>query len=381
MRSDMVETQAPIALQCTSLDWGGTEGDAVELACGYQRRGIAVMVIVDHSPLHRLPVLEAAGIPVVVLDAQPDWSAAKYREELTSVLKARKPALLHANVWERTAEIFEACNKIAVPAVTTIHWTVERSLRFRLGIVRNPVQFRRTNQAFTRHNPIVINISDLSEANFHIRYPSVTRTRRVYLGCPVPETLVDASVQRDAPQVFWVGSMIKRKRPLLALEIWGRILARYPKARLVMVGSGPLMAEVEQMAAKLPAGSVTLAGNVMDITPLLNSSQIVWHTATQEGIPIIILQALTYGVPVVTTDAGAIAEAVLDSKNGLVSRVADTAQLEKNLAALIASPERRGTMGHAARERGRALFDVERHIDETLRVYNDFCETSFPVSA
>ncbi len=369
----------PIVLLTTALDWGGTEGNVVALALGYQRRNIHPVVVVDHGPLHRLPALEAAGIEVHVLDTAPDWSSVRYRTALRQVLKQVKARIVHANIWERQAEAFQAVRSLRLPLVYTVHTTIPLKAQVKTAFTKKLLPYLKLRWAYIKENPVVINISDVSDANFRRRFPQVRTTRRIYLGTYVPPVASDASAGGQAAQVLWVGSMIERKRPLWALEVWRQVVARCPQAHLRLVGGGPLLDEARAQGASFPPGTLTIPGNVSDMSDLLEQSQIMFHTAMQEGIPTNILYANTFGIPTVSTDVGAIPEAVQQGKTGFLVNVEDQDALVEGLCTLIQDPERRGEMGRAARALGETHFDLEQHIDETLRVYAEVC--GVPVTA
>lgn len=367
---DMVADGSPvIALLTTTLDWGGSEGNAVELARGYARRGLRTAVIVDQPPLHRRSALEDANIPLRVLGVEKGWSAGRYRSELGMALRHWGAALVHGHIWERMPEMLQVADTLQIPAVITQHTTISCAWRFRVGLVGRPFRYWRNRRAMRRSNPIVINISEVSDANFRELYPQVTRTRRIYCGAFLPPVPNDAAWEGDAPHVLWVGSMTERKRPLLALEIWRSILKEYPKCQLTLVGDGPLLSCVRAAAKTFPTGTVHVPGSVSDMAALLRDTQIMFHTATQEGIPKNIIYANTFGFPTVSTDVGAISESVINGRTGYLC--ADAADLELALRTLVAEPRRRADMGRAARERAEGLFDLERHIEENLRVYSE----------
>ncbi len=370
----------PIVLLTTSLDWGGTEGNVVELTRGYLRRNIRPVVVVDHGPLHRLPALEAAGVEVHVVDAAADWSASRYRAALRQVLNRVNARIVHVNTWEWTAEIFQVVRSMHLPLVYTVHATVPNKAQVKTAFSKKLLPYLKLRWAYIKENPVVINISDVSNHNFRRRFPQVRTTRRVYCGTYVPPAASDAAAGGQAPQVLWVGSMIERKRPLWALEVWRKVVARCPQAHLNLVGGGPLLAQVRAQEASFPPGTLSIPGNVSDMSDLLEHSQIMFHTATQEGIPKNILYANTFGFPTVSTNVGAIPEAVQPGKTGFLADVDDQDALVEGLCALIEDPERRGAMGRAARALGETHFDLEHHIDETLRVYSEVCGVPLAVT-
>ena len=76
---------------------------------------------------------------------------------------------------------------------------------------------------------------------------------------------------------------------------------------LVIAGDGPERALAERRAAALGPGRVVLLGDVPDVLPVLHAADAVLITSDIEGMPGTAIEAAMCGVPVVATDAGALA--------------------------------------------------------------------------
>jgi len=163
--------------------------------------------------------------------------------------------------------------------------------------------------------------------------------------------------------------MDHRKRPFLALSIWRDIVAEYPKAHLTMLGGGLLLDEARKRAELLPPGTISLPGPTRDVRSHYQQSQILLHTSSREGIPLVLFEAMNYGIPVVTTNSGATAELIKDGQTGILAAINDEAALTAGLRRLIADPRLRGAMGEAARARGAAMFDIEEYLRQILQAY------------
>lgn len=83
---------------------------------------------------------------------------------------------------------------------------------------------------------------------------------------------------------------------------------------------------------------------------LLLSTDIFVFTPTQEeGHPWVIIEAMAAGLPIVATDRGAIAESVIDGKNGFIVEKKDPSQIAEKIKYLIDNPEQRIKMGKESR--------------------------------
>ena len=82
-----------------------------------------------------------------------------------------------------------------------------------------------------------------------------------------------------------------------------------------------------------------------------------------------VCETLVDGLPLIAADAGGTAELIEDEVTGLLFRSGDVSDLTSKLLTLIGHRHRLLMMRHAAFERGRRLFGVERFISETFDAY------------
>jgi glycosyltransferase involved in cell wall biosynthesis len=135
--------------------------------------------------------------------------------------------------------------------------------------------------------------------------------------------------------------------------------------RATLVGDGPDLAEV---AAAAP-DQVELLGARRDVSDLLARSDVFVLSSRSEGFPVSILEAMAAGLPVVATDVGGVAEAVVDGATGILVPAADPHSLGGALERLLADDELRRRLGDAGRARALRLFDTPRYRAAHLDLY------------
>lgn len=168
--------------------------------------------------------------------------------------------------------------------------------------------------------------------------------------------------------VGFIGRYTKQKRPLLFLEVICKVLAQRDDVRFYMVGDGPLASEVErQIVRKKLAASVTLLPPRDDIPEVLDSTDLLMLTSLYEGAPLIILEALACGVPVVSSDVGAIREYVNAGCN-LVMTDPRRGEADRLANAVLERLEQQGIPPFDA-----AYFDMPRVAREYLAVFRSVC--------
>jgi len=151
------------------------------------------------------------------------------------------------------------------------------------------------------------------------------------------------------------------------------ILAKRTDAYFVLIGGGPLEAQVRARAAALGLDRVRMRilGHVEGAENLYPAFDLVALSSLYEGLPFVLLEAMAWGVPVVATDVLGSREAVRSERTGLLARPGDAADLAACMERLLADAPLRARMGAAARERVRADFTLERFLDSHRKLYLD----------
>jgi glycosyltransferase involved in cell wall biosynthesis len=172
-----------------------------------------------------------------------------------------------------------------------------------------------------------------------------------------PETIV----------LLTVGRLAEEKNYTMLIGCWARLLKQGLGFRLLIVGHGDLESRLRLAVGEAGLGTMVLfTGKTSrpqryyrsaDIFVL--TSTIEGLTSTIEGMPNVLLEAQSFGLPVVTTHAGGSAEAVADPVTGFVVPVGDEIGFARRTAELMLDPEFRTAMGHRGRARMKEDFTAE----------------------
>lgn len=189
------------------------------------------------------------------------------------------------------------------------------------------------------------------------------------IGCPerlihiLPCGVDPGRFPQGAPEpgrVMALGRLVGKKAPHVTIRAFGAAAARIPEAHLDLVGDGPLRAQCDAVIAELGlADRVTMHGTLdyADYVKLMRrASLFVQHSVTApngdtEGFPVSIMEAMSTGLPVVSTLHSGIPEGVDDGVTGLLVAEGDTAAMGTAMTELLADPARATAMGAAGRER------------------------------
>jgi len=193
------------------------------------------------------------------------------------------------------------------------------------------------------------------------RFRQPTRPReavRAELGIP-PESAVVGTVTRLSPQ----------KAPLDFVAAAAHVAAQRPDVHFVVVGDGPLRAEVEARVAALElTGRVHLTGIRRDVPDLLHSFDLFALTSLWEGLPRVLPQAMAARLPIVATAVDGNAEAVTDGVNGFLTPPGDPQAMAAALLRLLDDPALASRIGDAGRSRAEA-FGARKMVSDIAALY------------
>lgn len=186
-------------------------------------------------------------------------------------------------------------------------------------------------------------------------------------------TRASLGIPTNANVILTIAVFRFQKRLDLWLEIAGKILEKNPGTHFIIVGDGPLKQLVNEKREQLNlTGNVHLVGLQTEVRPYLAASDIYMMSSVFEGLPIALLEAMSFGLPVVSTDAGGIKEVVRHQRDGLLTKVDEPEALVDFATTLINDARLLSTLGQSARERIVADFSMEKMVAELQTLYYTF---------
>ena len=166
---------------------------------------------------------------------------------------------------------------------------------------------------------------------------------------------------------------IPHKRLPFLVELFA--LSDIPNSKLVLIGSG---SDQEVDLVKEAIKKFKVEDRVM-VRGILESNRVYEEfskasfyisTSIEEGLPNVFIEAMHYGLPIITADAGGCREMVLNNKTGFVVDVYDKETFLEKIKILSTDTDLRTQMSHEAFERSK-LFNLEHKIGEFLKMYQD----------
>jgi glycosyltransferase involved in cell wall biosynthesis len=201
------------------------------------------------------------------------------------------------------------------------------------------------------------------------------RTTGIWINHPaVPVAEINAKTNwaSHTPLIITVGRLTWIKGLDYLLAALARLKQAGVPFRAQIIGDGELRAvmrfSIEDMGLR---SEVELVGKLpaTQVLERLREADIFVLSSHDEGISNAVLEAMAVGLPIVTTAAGGMAEAVRDGIDGFVVPIRDIQALADGINRLLVDPKLRQQMGHAARTHVEAEFSLERQARVFEEIY------------
>ncbi|MDP2372351.1 tetratricopeptide repeat protein [Reyranella sp.] len=345
-----------------------------------------------------LPVLEGTGVDVVSLDAvatedcmwHPDVApfAELIRHFPSDIVtpiafwlqefRRRRPEVVHA--WQDSTNLAAVVAALlaGVPRIVLCC----RSVRPDNPRRRLRRFMKKAYEAVLAHPAVVLSNNSRAGANDYAEWLGMApeRIEVVYNGVDFDRLRANAeetdNARRDlgipagAPVLGGVFRMSEEKRPLLWIDVAAAVARRDETVHFVICGDGPMRDEMVNHAAALGIGDrVHLPGAQANIGSWYRMMDVVMLTSRHEGLPNVLLEAQSLGIPVVAPDVGGMSEVVEQGVTGWTVRDADAESLAERVQHCLSNWAWRQAAGERAPVFVRDRFSIPAMLRRNLEVY------------
>jgi glycosyltransferase involved in cell wall biosynthesis len=175
-------------------------------------------------------------------------------------------------------------------------------------------------------------------------------------------------------RLLFLGHLLPDKGVYDLVKAFAQVAGQFPRLKLVLGGVGHIEA-VRELASELGVRErVELPGwlGPERKNAALATSTIFLLPSYHEGMPMALLEAMSWGLPVITTPVGGIPQIVTDKINGLLVAPGDVAALAAAIARLLHDPALRELLGNAARTTIETRFSLHEALAKLSGIYQRF---------
>lgn len=178
----------------------------------------------------------------------------------------------------------------------------------------------------------------------------------------IPNTL------KENFDIIFIGRMNEIKNPLRALKIVKKVSTMYSNVKAIFIGDGELLYDVKKKVEEYNlTNNVILTGFVENPLDYLNKSKLMLMTSVSEGTPMCALEALSLGVPIISTRTNGLLELIDKGKNGYVSDNDD--EMVEIIFDLISDKERLNTLKSLTIEHFKNINNIEQYKEKINQIY------------
>ncbi len=333
-----------VAFYIGSLKKGGAERVFVNLATYFLEQGCNVTMVTQYKKENEYEL--PAGIRRVISDLTPEEEGGRIANLFRRYRKLRRIFReIHADVVLST---IGKNNFMALLANAFLPTKVV------VSVVAEPTEEYPTKgmrllakTLFYAADGIVMQTADA------VRFfqPSLQK-KCVILKNSLNPAFVRSRYEDDRPQdIVAVGRMDENKNQRMAIRAFCKIAERFPDARLILYGDGPLRRELTEEVRSLDMSErILLPGRITDVPEKLEKAYAFVLTSFTEGMPNTLIEAMSLGTACISTDCpcGGPKDLIRDGENGFLVPVDDSDALADRLTRLLENPDLMQQMGKNA---------------------------------
>jgi glycosyltransferase involved in cell wall biosynthesis len=226
----------------------------------------------------------------------------------------------------------------------------------------------------------VVGVSDHTSANLE-KYEKIPTAKIETIPNGIDGSAFDIPVDRDAKRrelgipgdAMIIGIAARLSPPKGVTHILRAlpdIVARVPRVALIVAGEGPLEQDLRAETARLGLGDhVKFVGPRADMPELLKLFDLYVLPSVSEGLPMVLLEAMAAGCPIVATSVGGVPSAIEDGVNGLLVPPQNPAMLARAVVLALGDAALRRRLALAGKQAFAARFSAETMTRRYERLY------------
>ncbi|MEL7270205.1 MAG: glycosyltransferase family 4 protein [Bacteroidota bacterium] len=353
----------------STLDIGGAENFVVQLANKQVDYCNVTIITLRHTHDKNYRAILHSEIVCVELDWKSKYSLNQLWQ-LKKIIDKIAPDVVHAHLHNPFYYVFAlSCFNRKIKYIHTIHssfdnWRSVLAIVYKLRHLNNTIQHVALSQTIAKaiHNEFPkLRITTISNGiRTHTPNRKQEEIKHFWDGF--------GTSTKEGFRFLAIGNISDNKNYKLLALSFQELAQQYPSAICVQIGH-PSDKVLAQELKEINASNVFLAGPVSNAADLLTEADALVISSVQEGMPIVALEALSMGVPIITTPAGGMPD-IVDTSTGIITDDFEVASLKKALTKFIElSEKKKNELAANARKLFRERYDITIAVRHYKRYY------------
>jgi glycosyltransferase involved in cell wall biosynthesis len=343
---------------------------------------------VERTWMRRLPNPFLRRIHVVMPERVHHWGLVLDRRDLVGKLErlaaihSNQPLVALAQDPNSALAALQVARRNPIKVVLTIHFSVSEAREMMdKGLIRpDGLMWRKTfatEETVLRGVDRVVFVSDFMRREVMERYPWLPSSKISVIHNSCTDSGAQISVKQGEVQadILAIGTLEPRKNQAYLIRILAFCKSLGHNYTLTFAGNGPERQSLVALTHELGVSDqVRFLGHMPDAARLLASHRVLAHAAIMENLPIVIVEALAAGRPILTPAVGGIPEIISDGVQGRFWPLDDPTRAARQLIQILEDPVATEAMSLAARRRYVEHFTPGRFAAEWHRLIDDLAQ-------
>lgn len=283
-------------------------------------------------------------------------SISEYKRAIRSV----NPDIIHAHDMATSLLAAISCGK--VPLLLQIHNNAFNSRRVNL----KSILFQYAANKAKR----IIWVSESSFAGYyyHEKYKSKSSVLYNIIDTETLQLKANSSITTEKFDIVYIGRLTYQKNPQRLIRVLEKVVKICPDVKVAIIGTGDMEEEIRTLIyRKKLENNLKMLGFLTNPYVYMKNARFLIMTSRWEGTPMVCLEALAMGLPIVSTPVDGIMKLVENEKNGFLSEKDDL--LAEYCVTLLRDDRLWKKMSSFAQKLGQSVNDKEKYKNEILNTY------------
>ena len=306
-----------------------------------------------------------------------------FAPHLYAKLQDLHPALIHAHFGVCGALALPIAHKLNVPLIVTFHgfdasMTDEYARR---NSISTRVYLRR-REFLKQDVSLFIAVSKFIKKRLIQQGFPEDRIQVHYIGIDTDKFQPETSKQRQK-KVLFVGRLVEKKGCKYLIQAMAKVQATNPDIELIIIGDGPLRTKLEALANQL-LNRYSFLGvqaphrvkDLMNQAHLLVAPSVTTEDGDTEGLPMVILEAQSMGLPVISSYHAGIPEAIIDGETGFLAEEQDWETIATRVLQLFQDSNCWNYLSKNGQTSVKVNFNLKKQINILEEIYQKILSSS-----
>lgn len=280
--------------------------------------------------------------------------------EIKRVIAEFKPDIIHAHDMYAGFKTALACGKI--PMISHIHHNAYDARHLSLKSIAYLLPGMKAKCIFW------VSESSYKGYVFHKLFKKKSETLYNVINIDKVYEKMSLDTNTYDYDIIYVGRFSYQKNPQRLMNVFSEIAKKLPDVKIAAVGTGELEQETKELAKELHLDkNLDFLGFCSNPLKMMHDAKLMIMTSRWEGTPMCVLEAMTLGLPLVSTPTDGVCELITNDVTGYLSD--DDTELVEKTVEIIKNAEKQKSMSAAIKERAVEINNIKEYKQKILKQY------------